>query len=70
MNTDTGKSYIGRGDVDAALSRGERLREITYRAAETIRAARQALARQKWNRRRKKARRRDAMAKASRKVNR
>jgi topoisomerase IA-like protein len=70
MNSDTGKSYVGRGPVDAAISRGERLHEITLRAAESIRAGRLALARQKLKARRGKARRRDAIAKASRRANR
>ena len=70
MNSDTGKSYVGQGAVDAALSRGERLREITLRAAESIRAGREALARQHHARRRKNNRRRDVMAKASRRANR
>lgn len=70
MNSETGKSYVGPA-VAEARTRGEKLVEISLRAATEIRAGRQALAHQKRERRRKKQRRRrDAIARASRKANR
>jgi len=70
MNSDTGKSYTGP-QVPAAMARGEKLVEISFRAATEIRRGRHFLAQQQRERRRRKqARRRDAMAKASRRGNR
>jgi topoisomerase IA-like protein len=69
MNSDTGKAYTGAGPIKAALSRGEKLVEISSKAAASIAAGRRARSRELRGRR-KRARRRDAIAKSSRRANR
>ncbi len=71
MNSDTGKVYSGEKDISAAVMRGERLVPVSERAAKKIRLGRSALAeRLHAERRKKRARQRDRMQKASRKANR
>lgn len=50
MNTDTGKVYEGE-EVDKARSRGEKLVEITAKAAKSIKEGRRLLAIEKRKRR-------------------
>jgi hypothetical protein len=80
MNTETGKVYEG-DEVAAAKARGEKLVEITQRAAKQIRAGRAALAiarrknrmaqrRARERKQKRKASTRQGMQKASRRANR
>lgn len=69
MNSETGKAYSGAAAVTAALTRGERLVEISSKAAASIAAGRRARSAE-LRARRKRHRCRDAVARASRKGNR
>ena len=66
MNSETGKAYAEPETVAAAVNRGEKLIEISERAARSIVACRNARAAALKAQRRK----RDRLAKASRKANR
>jgi hypothetical protein len=69
MNSDTGKSYSGVANVTAALQRGEKLIEISSKAAVGIAICRRARS-VELRKKRSRQRRRDAIAKASRRGNR
>ena len=69
MNSETGKAYTGAGPINAALFRGEKLVEISSKAAASIAAGRRARSRELQGRR-KRARKRDVIAKSSRRANR
>lgn len=77
MNTETGKVYTTPKAIEAAQARGEKLTEVSARAAKSIKAGRAARARTLWAQRaarqrkeKHRNRKRDAIAKASRKRNR
>jgi len=71
MNTDTGKVYDTPREVIDAMVRGEKLAQISRKAAKRLKLGRRLLAQKlRGDRRKQKRRKRDAIAKASRKANR
>jgi hypothetical protein len=71
MNTDTGKAYTGKEAVEAAAERGEALVPISEKAARRIKSGRGLLARKlQAARRTRRSRKRERIAKTSRRANR